>query len=297
MAPGGPGKTDFYHRNVDSGDALRLHRPPHDDLPRARAGTRGVRGYPRKRTFARGRSTTDRRTPPTDRSSDPVLTQKQDRSPSRAHDGPSAALPCRTGRTSTTSNSTPDPFLPLRPPDRPGSQPAAPSASPSHANTAARAAARSPPLTTPAASPRCHGSRSCCACRPPPAAAPAGHGGPAPPDAILTAVDQLTSEDHADVTVTTAHSAKGREWPTVQIGDDFPPPKDTDQRDPRTPHPGTRQRHRRPPRLRRRHPRPPPTRPRRPHVDQYLLHWLNSACGLGREWIRSELSGEGEAGA
>ncbi|MFD3840259.1 UvrD-helicase domain-containing protein [Streptomyces sp. NPDC058642] len=51
------------------------------------------------------------------------------------------------------------------------------------------------------------------------------------PDAILAAVGQLTEEAHADVTVSTAHTAKGREWDTVQIGDDFPPPKDTDQRD------------------------------------------------------------------
>ncbi|MFI1415634.1 UvrD-helicase domain-containing protein [Streptomyces sp. NPDC020707] len=51
------------------------------------------------------------------------------------------------------------------------------------------------------------------------------------PDAILTAVDQLTDEAHADVTVSTAHTAKGREWPTVRIGNDFPPPKDTDQLD------------------------------------------------------------------
>jgi hypothetical protein len=51
------------------------------------------------------------------------------------------------------------------------------------------------------------------------------------PDAILTAVDQLTDETHADVTVSTAHTAKGREWPAVQIGNDFPPPKDTDQHD------------------------------------------------------------------
>ncbi|MFD6432078.1 UvrD-helicase domain-containing protein [Streptomyces venezuelae] len=51
------------------------------------------------------------------------------------------------------------------------------------------------------------------------------------PDAILAAVDQLTDEEHADVTVSTAHTAKGREWPTVQIGNDFPPPKDTDQHD------------------------------------------------------------------
>ncbi|MER6425513.1 UvrD-helicase domain-containing protein [Streptomyces sp. NPDC001137] len=51
------------------------------------------------------------------------------------------------------------------------------------------------------------------------------------PDAILTAVDQLSDEAHADVTVSTAHTAKGREWPTVQIGNDFPPPRDTDQHD------------------------------------------------------------------
>ncbi|MFJ4836204.1 UvrD-helicase domain-containing protein [Streptomyces sp. NPDC088747] len=53
------------------------------------------------------------------------------------------------------------------------------------------------------------------------------------PDAILTAVDQLTDESRADVTVSTAHTAKGREWPTVRIGNDFPPPKDTDQLDSR----------------------------------------------------------------
>ncbi|MFG2948471.1 UvrD-helicase domain-containing protein [Streptomyces adustus] len=50
-------------------------------------------------------------------------------------------------------------------------------------------------------------------------------------DTILTAVQQLTDEANADVTVSTAHSAKGREWLTVRIGDDFPPPKDTDQND------------------------------------------------------------------
>ncbi|MFH8681269.1 UvrD-helicase domain-containing protein [Streptomyces lydicus] len=51
------------------------------------------------------------------------------------------------------------------------------------------------------------------------------------PDAILTAVDELSEEGHADVTVSTAHKAKGREWPTVRIGDDFPPPKESDQHD------------------------------------------------------------------
>ncbi|WP_405842590.1 UvrD-helicase domain-containing protein [Streptomyces sp. NBC_01518] len=51
------------------------------------------------------------------------------------------------------------------------------------------------------------------------------------PDAILAAVDELTDEQHADVTVSTAHKAKGREWAAVKIADDFPPPKDTDQHD------------------------------------------------------------------
>ncbi|MFJ2607974.1 UvrD-helicase domain-containing protein [Streptomyces sp. NPDC087425] len=51
------------------------------------------------------------------------------------------------------------------------------------------------------------------------------------PDAILAAVDQLTDEQHADVTVSTAHTAKGREWAAVKIADDFPPPKNTDEHD------------------------------------------------------------------
>ncbi|MDG5809084.1 UvrD-helicase domain-containing protein [Streptomyces ossamyceticus] len=51
------------------------------------------------------------------------------------------------------------------------------------------------------------------------------------PDSILAAINRLTDEKTAGVTVSTAHSAKGREWPTVRIGDDFPPPKDTDQHD------------------------------------------------------------------
>ncbi|MER8072980.1 UvrD-helicase domain-containing protein [Streptomyces sp. NPDC094034] len=50
-------------------------------------------------------------------------------------------------------------------------------------------------------------------------------------DAVLTAVDQLAQEDQADVTISTAHRAKGREWPNVRIADDFTPPKDTDQHD------------------------------------------------------------------
>ena len=50
-------------------------------------------------------------------------------------------------------------------------------------------------------------------------------------DPILAAVDQLTDEDHAQVTVSTAHKAKGREWPSVRIAGDFQPPRDSDQQD------------------------------------------------------------------
>ncbi|WP_433415068.1 UvrD-helicase domain-containing protein [Microtetraspora malaysiensis] len=42
------------------------------------------------------------------------------------------------------------------------------------------------------------------------------------PDAIITTVDQLSSELVADVVISTAHKAKGREWPTVRLADDFP---------------------------------------------------------------------------
>ncbi|MGW2722404.1 UvrD-helicase domain-containing protein [Streptomyces sp. NPDC001492] len=45
-------------------------------------------------------------------------------------------------------------------------------------------------------------------------------------DAILTAVAQLTPEPRAQVTVSTAHKAKGREWPRVLIADDFARSKD-----------------------------------------------------------------------
>ncbi|MGP3967406.1 UvrD-helicase domain-containing protein [Streptomyces sp. 6N223] len=41
--------------------------------------------------------------------------------------------------------------------------------------------------------------------------------------AILAAVDQLAPEEYAQVTVSTAHKAKGREWPTVRISADFTP--------------------------------------------------------------------------
>ncbi|MFD7232136.1 UvrD-helicase domain-containing protein [Streptomyces sp. NPDC059881] len=48
-------------------------------------------------------------------------------------------------------------------------------------------------------------------------------------DAILTAVDRLDDERQAEVIVSTAHKAKGREWATVKIASDFTPAKDADQ--------------------------------------------------------------------
>ncbi len=43
-------------------------------------------------------------------------------------------------------------------------------------------------------------------------------------DAILAAVAHLAPEDQSEVTVSTAHKAKGREWAQVKIADDFTPP-------------------------------------------------------------------------
>lgn len=51
------------------------------------------------------------------------------------------------------------------------------------------------------------------------------------PQPIIAAVGALTDEHSADVTVSTAHKAKGREWPQVRIADDFPQPPDTDRND------------------------------------------------------------------
>ncbi|QXQ94872.1 UvrD-helicase domain-containing protein [Streptomyces sp. WY228] len=51
------------------------------------------------------------------------------------------------------------------------------------------------------------------------------------PDAILNAVHRLTPENTADVTVSTAHKSKGREWASVKIADDFTPPRDTEKKD------------------------------------------------------------------
>ncbi|MEU9501099.1 UvrD-helicase domain-containing protein [Streptomyces sp. NPDC048196] len=50
-------------------------------------------------------------------------------------------------------------------------------------------------------------------------------------DAVLQALDRLSPEDAAEVTVSTAHRAKGREWPSVRIADDFTGPDDLDECD------------------------------------------------------------------
>ncbi|MGW8850076.1 UvrD-helicase domain-containing protein [Streptomyces xiamenensis] len=48
--------------------------------------------------------------------------------------------------------------------------------------------------------------------------------------AILNAIDKLTPEPYADITISTAHKAKGREWNTVRISSDFAP-EDTGETD------------------------------------------------------------------
>lgn len=47
-------------------------------------------------------------------------------------------------------------------------------------------------------------------------------------DELETLVDRLTDERYADVVVSTAHKAKGREWHNVQIATDFQEPKESD---------------------------------------------------------------------
>jgi superfamily I DNA/RNA helicase len=42
------------------------------------------------------------------------------------------------------------------------------------------------------------------------------------PQRIIALVDRLGDEDQADVVISTAHKAKGREWATVKVADDFP---------------------------------------------------------------------------
>ncbi|MFH8682650.1 UvrD-helicase domain-containing protein [Streptomyces lydicus] len=49
--------------------------------------------------------------------------------------------------------------------------------------------------------------------------------------ALLRALGRLVPEESAEVTISTAHRAKGREWASVRIADDFTAPDDLDERD------------------------------------------------------------------
>jgi superfamily I DNA/RNA helicase len=50
-------------------------------------------------------------------------------------------------------------------------------------------------------------------------------------DVILAAVDKLSVEQGAEIVVSTAHKAKGREWASVRIGEDFTEPMDQEETD------------------------------------------------------------------
>ncbi len=51
-------------------------------------------------------------------------------------------------------------------------------------------------------------------------------------DVVLDTLSQLSNEAAAEVTVSTVHKAKGREWPSVRIAEDFTEPEDPDNNDP-----------------------------------------------------------------
>lgn len=51
-------------------------------------------------------------------------------------------------------------------------------------------------------------------------------------DIIETALEGSVAEEAADVVVSTAHKAKGREWPTVRLAGDFTPPPNREQLSP-----------------------------------------------------------------
>jgi superfamily I DNA/RNA helicase len=44
-------------------------------------------------------------------------------------------------------------------------------------------------------------------------------------EVVIDIVDRLSSEEAAEVVVSTAHKAKGREWASVRIASDFPEPR------------------------------------------------------------------------
>ncbi|MGI5178649.1 UvrD-helicase domain-containing protein [Dactylosporangium sp. CA-152071] len=46
------------------------------------------------------------------------------------------------------------------------------------------------------------------------------------PSTLIDTVDRLSPQQRCDVVVSTAHKAKGLEWPSVRIGGDFAPPAD-----------------------------------------------------------------------
>jgi hypothetical protein len=46
------------------------------------------------------------------------------------------------------------------------------------------------------------------------------------PNTIISALDRMPKEQWADVLISTAHKAKGREWHSVKLSDDFPAPKE-----------------------------------------------------------------------
>jgi len=48
------------------------------------------------------------------------------------------------------------------------------------------------------------------------------------PETVINTMDRLVPEQAAEVVVSTAHKAKGREWPRVRIADDFREPKGED---------------------------------------------------------------------
>lgn len=50
-------------------------------------------------------------------------------------------------------------------------------------------------------------------------------------DVILDTVSRLSDEAGADITVSTAHKAKGREWSSVRIAEDFTEPEDPENVD------------------------------------------------------------------